>query len=119
MMKKLAFRILLALLIVSAVRAATLTIDIPTADVPRISEAFGALYGLGHNASMNEVAYITRTQFLITQTELYEKNKHNASYVQPPLVMEPTPTVTPTATPTPTATATATESPSPTATPTP
>jgi len=89
------------LLITLSAGAATLTVDIPNADVPRVSEAFGVLYTLGHPANTNEVSYYTRL-WIIDQTKLYERNKSNAGYQQPPMAMEPTPT--PTATVTPTAT---------------
>lgn len=78
--------------------AATLTIDIPTNDVPRVSKSFGLLYQLGHDANMNEVAYYTR-MWIINQTKLAENSQYNRNYVEQPLEMQPTPTPTPTGTP--------------------
>jgi len=85
--------------------AATLTVDIPANDVPRVSEAFGNIYQLGRNATINEVSFFTR-QWIISQTKAYERQKYNVQYVEVPLDMQPTPTPTPTSTPTPTATPT-------------
>ena len=90
------------------VTAATITIDIPTNDIPRVSEAFGYIYQLGGPANVNQVTYYTRW-WIIGQTTGYEAGKYNRQYVQPPLDMQPTPT--------PTATATATPTPTPTPTP--
>lgn len=78
--------------------SAQLIVDIPANDVPRVSEAFGALYQLGHNANMNEVAFYTR-MWIIDRTKMYENAKYSRNYVEVPLEMQPTPTPTPTATP--------------------
>ena len=79
--------------------AATLTVDIPTADVPRVSEAYGQLYQLGHNATMPEVAEQVKG-WLMGQTKMYENLKYNRNYVEQPLAMQsPTPTPQPTPTP--------------------
>lgn len=123
--------------------AATLTVDIPSADLPRVSESYGNLYptisgqrfpgwpawdgtGTPPPANMQQVSDVTR-RWIIERTKDWDRQKNNAQYSPPPLVMQPTPTATatftPTPTPTPTATATATftpapeETPSPTATP--
>lgn len=87
--------LLIILLTASAVLAATLTIDIPANDVPRVAEAFGSIYNLGHPASMNEVSYLTR-QWIIQTTQDYERRKNMAAYTPPPLEMQPSPTPTPT-----------------------
>jgi len=79
-----------------ALFAATLTIDIPTDDIPRVSEAFGATFNLGHPANMTEVTYITR-QWIIQTTKDYERRQNQAQYSPPPMDMQPSPT--PTATP--------------------
>ena len=101
---------------VTLIVAATLTVDIPANDIPRVSKAFGSLYTLGHDANMQEVSYFTRL-WIIDQTKLYEKNQQVKNVTVPPMDMQPSPTAT--ATSTPTATATATEAASPTDTPTP
>jgi hypothetical protein len=80
-------------LLASVVLAATLTIDIPANDVPRVSEAFGSIYNLGHNADMNEVSLATR-QWIINQTKDYERRKNMTAYTPPPLEMQPSPTPT-------------------------
>jgi len=102
--------IVLLLIAVSAAVAATLTVDIPTNDVPRVSEAYGQLYQLGHNASMPEVSYQTQL-WIISQTKLYERSKFNNTYVEKPMDMQPTPSPVPTPSPTPTATPTPTSTP--------
>jgi hypothetical protein len=90
---------ILMVLVTFTVRAADLVVVIPPNDVARVSEAYGALYGLGHNATMPEVSAITK-QWIIGQTQLWERQKAAAAYSPPPLEMQPTPTPTPTATPT-------------------
>jgi len=77
--------------------AATLTIDIPANDVPRLSEAFGKVYNLGHNATVTEMQDIVRFQ-LISTTYGYEARKLSISVSPTPLAMQPTPTATATAT---------------------
>jgi len=116
--------LLLWLALIITASAATLTVTIPNNDVPRVSKAFGSIYSLGHDASMQEMSSITQ-QWLIDQTKRYERDQNQKNYQQPPMAMDsPTPTATATFTPTPTATATATatptetESPSPSPTPT-
>ena len=104
--------------------AATMTIEIPTADVPRVSEAYGSIYSLGHNANVNEVQEITR-RWIMESTKDYERRKNQAVYTPPPLEMQPTPvpSPTPSASPTPAGFAVvsgaAAPVPSPTLTPTP
>lgn len=104
-----------------AAGAATLTVNIPTNDVPRVSEAYGNLpfvnvdgqtVILGRNATVQEVSEITRL-WIIARTQDWEKQKARSTYSAPPLEMQPTPTPTSTATPSVTATATATASPTP------
>jgi hypothetical protein len=125
-MKKTKLSIALVLFNITLLMAATLTVEIPTNDVPRVSEAFGNLPFtgpdgqptiLGRPATINEVAYIVRTNYLITRTQDWEKQKARAAYSAPPLEMQPTPTATPTATATFTPTPTPTASPSGTPTP--
>lgn len=93
--------ITMALLIASAILviAATLTIDIPAADVPRVSEAFGSIYNLGHDANMNEVSAATR-KWIIDSTKDYERRKNQAQYTPPPMEMQPSPTPSPVPSPT-------------------
>ena len=86
----------------AAILAATLTVDIPSNDVPRVSEAYGYLYQLGHNASMPEVADATR-RWITSQTKTYEQGKYSRNYVEVPLEMQPTPVPTATPQPSPTA----------------
>ena len=97
--------IIIAILILAAfatfVWAATLTIDIPTADVPRVSEAFGSTCGLNHNANVNEVAECTR-RWIMNTTQDYERRRNTATFSPTPLAMQPTPIPSPSATPTPT-----------------
>jgi hypothetical protein len=82
--------------------SATLTVEIPTNDVPRVSEAYGSIYNLGHNASMQEVSKATQG-WIIQSTQDYERRKNMALYTPTPMEMQPTPTPTPTpAPPTPT-----------------
>lgn len=90
--------ITLFLITVMIAVAATLIVDIPANDVPRVSKAFGQLYQLGHDANMNEVAYFTRL-WIIDRTKQAENMTYNRNYVEVPLEMQPTPTPTPTGTP--------------------
>ena len=86
--------ILLTLLVGSLLIAATFTVDIPTADVPRVSEAYGSIYSLGHPANVTEVQEITR-RWIMESTKDYERRKNQATYSPPPLEMQPTPTPAP------------------------
>jgi hypothetical protein len=102
-----------------ALMAATLTIEVPTNDVPRVTEAFGSILGLGRNANQAEVSAAC-SQWVISQTKDYERRKNMVQFTPPPLEMQtPTPTPgglaavaaaapqsAPTATPTTTVTAT-------------
>ena len=128
-MKTTRLGLILFLITAALLIAATLTVDIPTNDVPRVSEAFGNLpfvnvdgqtIVLGRNATINEVSYITRL-WVLQRTKDWEKQKARAAYSPTPLEMQPTPTstATATATSTATATATATSTATPTATETP
>lgn len=88
-------KILLVLLLTTlTVIAATLTIEIPVADVTRVSEAFGSYLGLGRNANVQEVEAATR-QWIINVTKDYERRKNQVTYSPPPLEMQPSPTPTP------------------------
>jgi hypothetical protein len=92
--------IILIFLTISALGiAATMTIDIPQADVARVAKSFGILSGLGRDATVTEVTEITR-RWIISQTKAGERQGYEVSYVEQPLVMQPTPTPTPTASPT-------------------
>jgi hypothetical protein len=93
------FSVILFLLTAVIGTAATLTVDIPANDVPRVSEAFGVIYGLGHNASVQEVAFYTRL-WIIESTKAYERGKYTRTFVELPLEMQPSPTPGTTATPT-------------------
>lgn len=86
--------LIIILMIATFGLAATLTITIPANDVPRVSKAFGLLYQLGHDASINEVAFLTQ-QWIISQTKAGEQVVYNRNYVEIPLEMQPTPTPTP------------------------
>src|SRR5262245_6016809 len=90
--------LVILLFTVAIATSATLVVDIPANDVPRVSKAFGQLYQLGHDASMNEVAYQVRL-WIIAQTKSAENVTYNRNYVETPMEMQPTPTPTPTATP--------------------
>ena len=76
--------------------AATLTIDIPANDVPRVQEAYGSILGLGRPATQAEVQDALK-QYLIGSTKDYERRKNMVQFTPPPLEMQPTPTPTPTA----------------------
>jgi hypothetical protein len=96
-------RTLIILLVTAAAAlAATLTVDIPSNDVPRVSEAYGSIYNLGHNASMQEVSAATQ-KWIIEQTRDYERRKNMVQYSPPPMEMQPSPTPTATAAPSATA----------------
>ena len=95
---------------VVTVWAATLTITIPTAEVPRVAEAYGARGGFGRPANINEVAVMVRGD-IMAATQSYERNRSAAQYQPTPVDIQPTPTATATATATPTGTPTATPTP--------
>lgn len=115
-MKTLLISILILAVTIIMVLAATLTIDIPANDVPRVSEAYGSILGLGRNATVNEVQAAEK-QNIINQTKDYERRKNMVTYTPPPMEMQPTPS--PTATVGVLRTTTTAVTPSPTATPTP
>lgn len=94
--------LLILLLTVTAALAATLTVEIPANDVPRVSEAFGSIYGLGHNANMQEVSAATQ-KWIIDSTKDYERRKNMVQYTPPPMEMQPSPTPSATSAPSPTA----------------
>jgi len=71
--------------------AADMTITIPSADVPRVQEAFGSILGLGRPANLAEVQRAT-TDWIHNQTLDYERRKNMAQFSPPPLQMAPTPT---------------------------
>ena len=82
--------ILILLAGVTLLLAATLTVDIPANDVPRVSEAFGSILGLGRNATIIEVQGATR-KWIIDQTHDYERRKNTYTYSPTPMEMKPTP----------------------------
>jgi hypothetical protein len=90
-------------LIAFTVGAATLTIDIPANDIPRVSAAYGAMLGLGRSATVTEVQDAVRLD-IISNVYGYEGTVHSRTYSPTPLAMMPTPTPTFTPTPTPTPT---------------
>lgn len=87
--------ILSAALTLTYVWAADMTITIPTADVPRVQEAFGQIYNLGRPANLSEVQRAT-TDWIHNTTIDYERRKDMALFSPPPLEMKPSPTPTPT-----------------------
>jgi hypothetical protein len=86
--------ILLILSTASAVFAATMTIEVPDVDVPRILEAYGSIYSLGRNATAAEVQVMIQG-WLKNSTQDYERRKNTYQYTPPPMSFSPTPTPTP------------------------
>ena len=80
----------------TSVFAATLTIDIPTADVPRIQEAYGSIYNLGRPATQTDIENAVR-QWLRDSTQDYERRKNMQQFTPPPASFTPAPTPTATA----------------------
>jgi hypothetical protein len=93
-MKKLIQIIILAC--ATSVLAATLTIDIPNQDVPRIQEAYGSIYNLGRPATQTDIENAVR-QWLRDSTQDYERRKNQQQFTPPPVSFTPAPTPTPTA----------------------
>lgn len=87
-MKKL---ILIAFMLPLAAWSATLTIDIPTADVPRIQEAYGSIYNLGRPATQTDIENAVRA-WLRDSTQDYERRKNQQQYTPPPVTFTPAPT---------------------------
>jgi hypothetical protein len=87
---------LLAVLIAGSIQAATLSIDIPAADVPRIQEAFGSIYNLGRPATQTDIENAVRA-WLRDSTQDYERRKNMITFTPPPVTFTPAPTPTPTA----------------------
>ena len=79
----------------ASVLAATLSIDIPTADVPRIQEAYGSIYNLGRPATQTDIENAVRG-WLRDSTQDYERRKNMAQFTPPPVTFTPAPTATPT-----------------------
>ena len=71
-----------------------MVITIPSADVPRVQEAYGSILNLGRPANLLEVQRAT-TQWIHNSTLDYERRKDMAQFSPPPLEMEPSPTPTP------------------------
>lgn len=65
---------------------AQLVVDIPTNDVPRVSEAYGNILGLGRNATVQEVEAATQ-RWIKGSTLDYERRKNTATFVPPPMEM--------------------------------
>jgi hypothetical protein len=78
----------------TSVFAAVLTIDIPTADVPRIQEAYGSIYNLGRPATQTDIENAVR-QWLRDSTQDYERRKNMQQFTPPPVSFTPAPTPTP------------------------
>jgi hypothetical protein len=108
--------ILILILTAGLAFAATLTIEVPTADVPRVQEAYGSIYGLGRPATQTDIENAVR-QWLRDSTQDYERRKNMAEFTPPPVTFTPAPTPTPT--PAALSAAATNASPTPTATPTP
>src|SRR4029453_3290568 len=87
--------LIIAFLLPLSVWAATLTIDIPTADVPRVQEAYGSIYNLGRPATQTDIENAVR-QWLRDSTQDYERRKNQSQFVPPPVTFTPAPTPTPT-----------------------
>jgi hypothetical protein len=104
-------RILLLILLAAAgaVLAATMTVEVPDAQVPRILEAYGSIYNLGRNATAAEVQVMIQG-WLQSSTQDYERRKNMVQFTPSP-VYSPTPTTTPGLA------AAAAKAPAPTATP--
>ena len=79
-MKKLIQLIILAC--ATSVFAATLTIDIPNVDVPRIQEAYGGIYNLGRPATQTDIENAVR-QWLRDSTQDYERRKNMQQFTPP------------------------------------
>jgi hypothetical protein len=82
--------------VLTALRAATLTIDIPAADVPRLQEAYGSICNLGRPATQTEIENAVR-QWLRDSTQDYERRKNMTQYSPPPVTFTPAPNPTSTA----------------------
>jgi hypothetical protein len=87
--------LIIILLTADATFAATMTIEVPDQDVPRILEAYGSINNLGRNATATEVQYAIQ-RWLRDSTQDYERRKDMAQYSPPPLNFSPTPAPTPT-----------------------
>lgn len=85
--------ICIILLTGAAIQAATMTVEVPDAQVPRILEAYGSIYNLGRNATPAEVQVMIQG-WLQSSTQDYERRKNMAQFTVPP-VYSPTPTPTP------------------------
>jgi hypothetical protein len=93
-MKTITIILLLAFALTGFAKAATLTIDIPTADVPRIQEAFGSIYNLGRPATQTDIENAVRA-WLRDSTQDYERRKNMVQFSPPPVTFTPAPTATP------------------------
>jgi hypothetical protein len=80
---------------IGVVQSATLSIDIPSADVPRIQEAFGYIYELGRPATQTDIENAVR-RWLKDSTQDYERRKNMTQFTPPPVTFTPAPTPTPT-----------------------
>ena len=92
---KILFIITIGMLLANA-QAATLTIDIPAADIPRIQEAFGSIYNLGRPATQTDIENAVR-MWIRDSTQDYERRKNQTQFAPPPVTFTPAPTPTPAA----------------------
>jgi hypothetical protein len=104
--------IAIAIMLPLSAWAATLTIEVPTEDIPRLTEAYGSILNFGRPATQPEIELAIK-QWLVGSTKDFERRKNMAAYTPPPFSTEPTPTPTPGAV----AAAAPKAAPSPTATP--
>jgi predicted DCC family thiol-disulfide oxidoreductase YuxK len=88
--------LVILLITVASASAATLSIDIPTADVPRIQAAFGSIYNLGRPATQTDIENAVRA-WLRDSTYDYERRNNMTQFTPPPVTFTPAPTPTPTA----------------------
>ena len=82
--------------LLASVQAATLTVEIPTADIPRIQEAYGSIYNLGRPATQTDIENAVRG-WIKDSTQDYERRKNQTQFAPPPVTFTPAPTPTPTA----------------------
>lgn len=85
--------IIIILACAASVYGADLTITIPTADVPRVQEAYGSILNLGRPATTVEMQNAI-TAWIHQSTTDYERRKNMVTYSPPPMQMAvPSPTV--------------------------
>jgi hypothetical protein len=79
--------------VASTAFGADMTITIPTADVPRVQEAYGSILNLGRPANLAEVQRAT-TDWIHQSTVDYERRKNMVTFSPPPMAMQPSPSPT-------------------------